>query len=165
MSAVRGTRTPSPFPRITGFQDRPGTSCGITAKSTRGGIRTRKSLRTHSSGPCLYNHFHAPGQNIKYRRRGSNPQNPASKAGTYSSSVTPAKNTSGGDRTRKRPGFLARRIFQFCYRGVFICNELCRHAERPPARSSPDRRPVMIHEPDIKLICAIVLSEYSRTPK
>ena len=120
MSAVRGTRTPSPFPRITGFQDRPGTSCGITAKSTRGGIRTRKSLRTHSSGPCLYNHFHAPGQNIKYRRRGSNPQNPASKAGTYSSSVTPAKNTSGGDRTRKRPGFLARRIFQFCYRGIFV---------------------------------------------
>ena len=150
MSAVRGTRTPSPFPRITGFRDRPGTSCGITAKSTRGGIRTRKSLRTHSSGPCLYNHFHAPGQNIKYRRRGSNPQNPASKAGTYSSSVTPAKNTSGGDRTRKRPGFLARRIF---------------HAKRPPARSSPDRRPVMIHEPYIKLICAIVLSEYSRTPK
>ena len=91
MSAVRGTRTPSPFPRITGFRDRPGTSCGITAKSTRGGIRTRKSLRTHSSGPCLYNHFHAPGQNIKYRRRGANPQNPASKAGTYSSSVTPAK--------------------------------------------------------------------------
>ena len=65
MSAVRGTRTPSPFPRITGFRDRPGTSCGITAKSTRGGIRTLKSLRTHSSGPCLYNHFHAPGQNIK----------------------------------------------------------------------------------------------------
>ena len=141
MSAVRGTRTPSPFPRITGFRDRPGTSCGITAKSTRGGIRTRKSLRTHSSGPCLYNHFHAPGQNIngpclynhfhapgqniKYRRRGSNPQNPASKAGTYSISVTPAKNTSGGDRTRKRPGFLARRIFQFCYRGVFNCNEPC----------------------------------------
>ena len=31
MSAVRGTRTPSPLSRITGFQDRPGTSCGITA--------------------------------------------------------------------------------------------------------------------------------------
>ena len=31
MSAVRGTRTPSPLLRITGFQDRPGTSCGITA--------------------------------------------------------------------------------------------------------------------------------------
>jgi len=47
---------------------------------------------------------------------------------------------------------------------VFICNERCRHAERPPARSSPDRRPVMIHELDRKFICAIVLSEYSRTP-
>ena len=143
MSAVRGTRTPSPFPRITGFQDRPGTSCGITAKSTRGGIRTRKSLRTHSSGPRLYNHFHAPGQNIKYRRRGSNPQNPASKAGTYSSSVTPAKNTSGGDRTRKRPGFLARRIFRFCYRGIFKARRAsrcvspkCETADKP--RSTPE---------------------------
>jgi hypothetical protein len=48
---------------------------------------------------------------------------------------------------------------------VFICNDLRRHAKRPPARSSPYRRPVMIHEPDIKLICAIVSSEYSRTPK
>jgi len=46
---------------------------------------------------------------------------------------------------------------------MIICNERCRHAERPPARSSPDRRP-MIHEPYIKLICAIVSSEYSRTP-
>lgn len=137
MSAVRGTRTPSPFPRITGFQDRPGTSCGITAKSTRGGIRTRKSLRTHSSGPCLYNHFHAPGQNIKYRRRGSNPQNPASKAGTYSSSVTPAKNTSGGDRTRKRPGFLVRRIFRFCYRGIFCYGAPARGRAAVMPQSTP----------------------------
>ena len=95
----------------------------------------------------------------KYPGRDSNPQNPASKAGTYSSSVTPAKNTSGGDRTRKRPGFLARRIFQFCYRGIF-CYEPFRQvtspfaardcrAKRPPARRSPDRRPVMIHEPGL----------------
>ena len=74
MSAVRGTRTPSPLSRITGFQDRPGTSCGITAKSTRGGIRTRKSLRTHGPGPCLYNHFHAPGQSVQ--EKGLEPSKP-----------------------------------------------------------------------------------------
>ena len=27
-----------------------------------GGIRTSKSFRTHGSGPCQHNHFHAPGQ-------------------------------------------------------------------------------------------------------
>ena len=33
--------------------------------------------------------------------------------------VISQRSTSGGDRTRKRPGFLARRIFRFCYRGIF----------------------------------------------
>ena len=108
------------------------------------------------SRPARYQLRH---HSVKYPGRDSNPQNPASKAGTYSSSVTPAKNTSGGDRTRKRPGFLARRIFQFCYRGIF-CYEPFRQvtspfaardcrAKRPPARRSPDRRPVMIHEPGL----------------
>ena len=31
ISAVRETRTPSPFSRVTGFQDRPSSHCGITA--------------------------------------------------------------------------------------------------------------------------------------
>ena len=60
LSAVRGTRTPSPLPRIAGFQDRSGT-IAASQRSTRSGIRTRTSFRTHGSEPCLYNQFHAPG--------------------------------------------------------------------------------------------------------
>ena len=118
ISAVRGNRTPSPFSRITGFQDRPGTSCGITAKNPRGGNRTRMSLRTHGSGPCMYNHFHAPGQILSTGEGGRTLKTLLLRQVRI---PVPSllQSTSGGDRTRKRPGFLARRIFQFCYRGIF----------------------------------------------
>ena len=59
-------------------------------------------------------------------------------AETVFRSVTPVQSTSGGDRTRKRPGFLARRIFRFCYRGIFkarrasrCVSQRCETADKP----------------------------------
>ena len=97
ITAVRGTRTPSPFSRITSFQNWPGTVAASQHKVQVKGVEP--------SGPRFWG-----GYVFRFRHT--------------------CINTSGGDRTRKRPGTLTRRIFRFCYRGILSDPQTLRGAAR-----------------------------------
>ena len=99
-------------------------------QSTQDGIRTRKPDRARESESRSFTKISHLG--IKYRRRGSNPQNSVFEADTYSSSVTPAqvplvRFELTMDLSPAR--VLSPPHIPFCYRGKSTPGEIRTHTE------------------------------------